>query len=74
MAEAETLNNHIDLCVAILEDILHQFYVANFQEEDVLEGLLIACESLTTYCVLLEGVILLNGASRLAQAVTIVIV
>ncbi len=73
MAEAETLNNHIDLCVAILEDILHQFYVANFQE-DVLEGLLIACESLTTYCVLLEGVILLNGASRLAQAVTIVIV
>ncbi len=60
MAEAETLNNHIDVCVAILEDILHQFYVANFQEEDVLEGLLIACESLTTYCVLLEGVILLN--------------
>ncbi len=37
-AETETINDHIDLCVAILEDILRQFYLANFQEEDVLEG------------------------------------
>ncbi len=63
----------LDLCVAILEDILRQFYLANFQEEDVLEGLLIACESLTTYCILLEGVILSNGAPGLAQAMRIVI-
>ncbi len=63
----------LDLCVAILEDILCQFYLANFQEEDVLEGLLIACESLTTYCILLEGVILSNGAPGLAQAMRIVI-
>ncbi len=53
------VNSHIDLCIALVEDVLKQFQqpANHLCDENVLDGLVVACESLLSYCVELERVV-----------------
>lgn len=68
------LNDHIDLCIALLEDVLQQFQQPASQlcDESLLDGLVVACECLLSYCVELERV-LSSYSVALQQVMTSVI-
>ncbi len=57
------VSSHIDLCIALLEDVLQQFQqpASHLCDEGLLDGLVVACESLMSYCVELERVVTLHS-------------
>ena len=57
MTDTTIINSHIDLCEAILEDFLQHVRPSLLCDENGLEGLLLAADSLVAYCVQIEGII-----------------